>query len=711
MFLQVRPFSADSLTVPRFARVLLAFMLCWTMSTPGTALGRQDHLSVGGAARVEVPHSHDHVLVKLKPGVSAEKVVGPGTEEILGRWQRVPLPPGHSPIEMVLALADRPGVEIAELDYTIQVEPSPAPVALGGAQATATDPFASYQWHFPPVQVAEAWEMTTGAGVVVAIVDSGITQGGEDLDCHTFVHPFNAITNTASLAAAVDDHGHGTHIAGTVAQCTNNGVGVAGIAFDAKLMPVKVLDGAGWGDISSIALGIDWATEHGADVINLSLGCDGCTSSIIDDAIAAAVDAGVVLVAAAGNSDLDQVAYPANHPEVIGVGAVDLNLVRAHYSNRGQTLDLVAPGGDNSQDANGDGYPDGVLQETFQDDVFGYYFWSGTSMATPHVSAAVALLRSLVPVAPPDAIREALTATAADLGSAGFDTSYGHGLLQIRDAIDYLTAQDWFAPTWGTSAELAVQTYGETELTIRWGGAEDNVGVTGYLLRTADFSGLSTESTSTKMTGLEPGTSYLFEVLAHDEAGNRSEPLSALLRTAQRFLDTQGHLFYHDILWMSGENITRGCNPPVNDLFCPDNAVTRETVAAFLVRALGLTENTHPGFVDVAPDSIFVNDIGRLATAGITKGCNPPANDRFCPKDSVTRETMAAFLVRALGLTENTHPGFDDVSPSSTFANDIGRLATAGITKGCNPPANDLFCPANVVTRGQLAAFLHRALR
>jgi subtilisin family serine protease len=693
--------------------LVLVLVLCWSVSTSRTAIGQEEMSSLGEARRAEIPHSKDHVLVKLRSGASAAQVVGASADRVFDHWHRVPLPSGRSPIEMVQALAKRPGIEVAELDYTIQVEPSPAPASLGEAQAEATDPYASYQWHFPPIQVPESWEETTGEGVVVAIVDSGISKGGVDLDCHTFVHPFNAITGVASPGAAVDDNGHGTHIAGTVAQCTNNGVGVAGIAFDAALMPVKVLEADGSGEMSAIAQGIDWAIEHGADVINLSLGCElaGCSSSIIDEAIAAAVAAGVVVVAASGNSDLDYVAYPANHPDVIGVGAVDLNLRRAHYSNRGTALDLVAPGGDVKQDANSDGYVDGVLQETFEGSTFGYYFWNGTSMAAPHVSGAAALLRSFIPDAGAGAIRQALIGSADDLGPAGFDTAYGHGLIQIRDAIDELTTLDWMAPTWPESAELSVKTYGETELTLQWDGAVDNTSVTGYWVRTSETSGFTTTEKSAVITGLEPGHSHIFEVLARDETGNWSDPLTALLRTSLAFVDTPGHLFYNDILWMSGEDITRGCNPPVNDLFCPDNAVTRETMAAFLVRALGLTENDHSGFEDVVPGSTFANDIGKLATAGITKGCNPPVNDRFCPKDAVTRETMAAFLVRALELTENTHPGFRDVSSGNIFAHDIGKLATAGITKGCNPPANDLFCPGDVVTRGQLAAFLHRALR
>lgn len=175
------------------------------------------------------------------------------------------------------------------------------------------------------------------------------------------------------------------------------------------------------------------------------------------------------------------------------------------------------------------------------------------------------------------------------------------------------------------------------------------------------------------------------------------------------FYDDDDSIFEADIESIAAVGVTRGCNPPFNDRFCPKHVVTRETMAAFLVRALGLTANTHPGFVDVPADSTFAADIGKLATAEITKGCNPPANDMFCPKNAVTRETMAAFLVRALNLTDDTHPGFVDVSSSNMFRADIERLATAGITRGCNPPTNDRFCPKDFVTRETMAAFLDRA--
>ncbi|MGB8361940.1 MAG: M15 family metallopeptidase [Acidimicrobiia bacterium] len=175
------------------------------------------------------------------------------------------------------------------------------------------------------------------------------------------------------------------------------------------------------------------------------------------------------------------------------------------------------------------------------------------------------------------------------------------------------------------------------------------------------------------------------------------------------FYDDEGSIFEANIESIAASGVTQGCNPPFKDAFCPKSVVTRETMAAFLVRALGLTENTHPGFVDVPAGSTFEADIGKLATAGITKGCNPPANDRFCPKDPVSRQTMAAFLVRALELTAIDHPGFRDVPTGSLFATDIAKLATAGITRGCNPPANDRFCPTDPVSRETMAAFLDRA--
>lgn len=178
---------------------------------------------------------------------------------------------------------------------------------------------------------------------------------------------------------------------------------------------------------------------------------------------------------------------------------------------------------------------------------------------------------------------------------------------------------------------------------------------------------------------------------------------------AVRFRDISGSVFEQDILWIAERGITKGCNPPVNDLYCPDRFVTRGAMAAFLVRALHYTGADQDRFRDIEK-SVFERDIEVLAGKGVTRGCNPPKNDRFCPEDSVTRGQMAAFLNRAFGYQRAAPPDrFVDIS-GSVFREDILRLALRGVTRGCNPPVNDRFCPDEAVTRGQMAAFLHRAL-
>jgi hypothetical protein len=175
------------------------------------------------------------------------------------------------------------------------------------------------------------------------------------------------------------------------------------------------------------------------------------------------------------------------------------------------------------------------------------------------------------------------------------------------------------------------------------------------------------------------------------------------------FVDDDDSVFEADINWMAAAGITKGCNPPTNTRYCPNANVTRGQMAAFLVRALGLTDRLADPFVD-DDDSIFEADIERLAAARITRGCNPPTNNRFCPNAKVTRGQMAAFLVRALGYTDDGGGDLFVDDDDSIFETDIDRLGTAGVTKGCNPPANNRYCPDSFVTRGQMAAFLHRAL-
>lgn len=188
-----------------------------------------------------------------------------------------------------------------------------------------------------------------------------------------------------------------------------------------------------------------------------------------------------------------------------------------------------------------------------------------------------------------------------------------------------------------------------------------------------------------------------------------SDP-AGLCNTSGTFADDDGNPFEMAIEWMAWEEITKGCNPPTNTNFCPDDNVTRGQMAAFLVRALGYSDDGGGGLFADTVGHTFGPAIDKLATAGVTKGCNPPSNTNFCPDDNVTRGQMAAFLVRALGYVDNGGGDLFDDDDGHTFEGAIDKLGTAGVTKGCNPPANTSFCPDDLVTRGQMAAFLRRAL-
>lgn len=207
---------------------------------------------------------------------------------------------------------------------------------------------------------------------------------------------------------------------------------------------------------------------------------------------------------------------------------------------------------------------------------------------------------------------------------------------------------------------------------------------------------------STASTVGDHGTIYATTgALVPDAAG--------VIALGKEFGDDNGSVHELNIALLAASEITAGCNPPDNDSFCPDGETTRGEMAAFLVRALDLPASDEDIFTD-DEGSVFEGNINALAAAGVTKGCNPPENDEFCPDRSVSRAEMAAFLVRGLSLAASADDAFTD-DDGSIFESDINSLAAAGITKGCNPPVNDNYCPDGATTRGEMASFLVRALK
>jgi serine protease len=327
------------------------------------------------------------------------------------------VPAGQDIRSLVELLRAEDGVLYAEPDYE--------------RVALADDPYLSYQWHMDAVGAEDAWLTSTGDGAVVAILDTGVSSGPYD-GIGTLGQGYDFYNRDSD---ASDDNGHGTHVAGTVGQATDNGAGVAGLAYDATIMPVKVLGRSGGGSTSLVVAGINFAVNNGADVINMSLGSTAYSSAEAQ-AVQNARNNGVFVAAASGNSGRGTVEYPGAYPGAVAVGAVGYGDVVTGYSNTGSDLDLVAPGGDLSRDANGDGYADGVLQETVTNGRWGFEFFEGTSMAAPHVAAAAALL--MAEGATADEAQALLESTARDIGSASWDRSSGWGSIDVAAALDAL---------------------------------------------------------------------------------------------------------------------------------------------------------------------------------------------------------------------------------------------------------------------------------
>lgn len=352
----------------------------------------------------------------------------------------------EKPFRVIKVSQDKVKEKVNEYREKREVEYA-EPNYIAHASMVPNDPYYSYQWHmqnsgYGGIKMEAAWDTSTGSGVTVAVIDTGVAyenygeyKKAPDLAGTLFTAGHDFVNDDTHPN---DDNGHGTHVTGTVAQTTNNSLGVTGVAFNSTIMPVKVLDRNGSGTYANVAAGIYYAADNGAKVINLSLG-GSADSQTLKDAVAYAYGKGVTVVAAAGNENSSTISYPAAYDDyVIAVGATRYDETRAYYSNYGSRLDLVAPGGDLTVDQNNDGYGDGVLQQTFGRRVgqFGYYFYQGTSMASPHVAGVAALVIANGVIGPGN-VRAALQTTAEDLGDPNWDATYGWGLVDAFAALNW----------------------------------------------------------------------------------------------------------------------------------------------------------------------------------------------------------------------------------------------------------------------------------
>lgn len=318
---------------------------------------------------------------------------------------------------------------------------SPAPAA-----ERPPDPLVKYQWNLAAIEVRAAWPLSRGAGATVAVLDTGVAyedrgpwRRAPDLSGARFVPGWDFVDGDAfpdDVPPRSGRRSHGTQIATIIAATAGNAIGGAGVAPEAAIMPIRVLEPDLAGSARTIARGLRFAADHGADVANLSI-AGASPSKILADAIEYASAKGVTIVAAAGNDGRGSVSWPAAYPDVIAVGAVDRGRRRAYYSNYGRVLDLVAPGGAGLNVDAGFGPSDGVQSQTLKGGRadFCFCFMASTSAAAAQVSGVAALLVGSGRATRPAAVAAALRAGARDLGPPGWDAQHGAGLVQAAAAL------------------------------------------------------------------------------------------------------------------------------------------------------------------------------------------------------------------------------------------------------------------------------------
>jgi len=365
------------------------------------------------------------ILVKFKPNIQRQDVRRQRLAEVQGNVARtipaldlltVNVPPG-SERAAIARLNSLGEVAYAEPNYVVYALDVP------------NDPYYISQWSPPKINLPAAWNISQGKGVIIAIIDTGIDLDHPDFNC-TVPGGLSKLTTGYNVFSPFtppdDDQYHGTHVAGIAGACTNNGLGIAGVAPQARLMPVKVLNYLGKGTSGGVAAGITYAvdpdgnpaTDDGAKVINLSLGASG-SNSTLETAVNYAYNQGVLVVAASGNAGTSSIYYPAAYDNVVAVGSTNPGDDLSLFSNYGAGLDLVAPG-----------------SSIYSTVIGSYGALDGTSMASPHVAGLAGLIWSVAPNLTHNQVRQMMQDAAQDLGTPGWDQYFGYGRIDALQALE-----------------------------------------------------------------------------------------------------------------------------------------------------------------------------------------------------------------------------------------------------------------------------------
>ncbi len=498
--------SNRSNTTPGFTRsLLLAAILAGyaglTHAAPSTS-AQGDGLAVAQNAgpvgkQPFAGWAKGRLLIAPRAGLSAtefEKVLKPHNGKSKAHLKKlnthiIELPAGADEVAVMRELKKDNRLKYVELDMAVT------------PNASVTDPYYSNSWALPKIQTPTAWDSANGSGVTIAILDSGVDGTHPDL-APNIVPGWNMYDNNADTS---DVNGHGTIVAGAAAMAANNNNGSSGVAWGAKIMPVRITGPDGFGYFSTIAQGINWAADHGAKVANISYGASG--SSIVQSAAQYMRSKGGVVMVSAGNSGvLENIAA---NDSLLSVAATDSNDLRTSWSSYGSYVDISAPGLSIYTTVRGGGYSNA----------------SGTSLSSPIVAATAALMISANNNLSPTDIDQILKSTAFDLGAAGYDIYYGAGRVDAAKAVaaaqsTIKTNLDTQAPTILITSPTGGTMAGSVPVDVSY---SDNVGVTSVVLY-VNGQKFATDSVAPFAFAWDTSTlangTYTLVAYAYDAAGN-----------------------------------------------------------------------------------------------------------------------------------------------------------------------------------------------
>src|SRR3989339_327495 len=464
-------------------------------------------------------------------------------------------------IDIQLArIKSNPAVEYAQVNHKVSAQMVPNDPYYYSSSGAWGQPYDDL-WGLKKIQTEEAWDNSQGENVIVAVTDTGIDYNHEDLSANIWTNsaeiPNNHIDddNNGYIDDTqgwdfynndndpMDGHGHGTHVAGTIAAIGNNNTGVIGVAPKAKLMALKGLSDYGSGYNSDLAMAIIYAANNGAKVINASWGGIG-NSPIIEDAVNYAHDIiGSVFIAAAGNDNVDLFYdYPGNLDNAIAVASTDQDDLKSDFSNWGDKLDISAPGGGSTVWSDTEKTYINILSTRAQGtDMYGdgekivgekYYRARGTSMAAPHVSGIASLIYALKPTFSSRIVEKILYNSANDLGTTGWDKYFGNGRVNARKAVE-LTKKaiaDTTAPTQPT--KLTAKAIHTRQVNLAWIKSSDNIFVVGYKIyrNKIEIADVKDSQLAYSDAGLTQGTLYKYQIKAYD-ANNLSKAANISITT------------------------------------------------------------------------------------------------------------------------------------------------------------------------------------